>query len=188
MDDFSDSIFSGGLPSLVLKAGSRRKGAAVLDAGAARKAAASLTQRSRAEPAPEKRRLLEGLALLWHDHWDEAHEIAQSHEGESDHDLLHAILHRREGDFANAGYWFGQAGKHPCYAGILPRLAAFSPGELAAAGIGREAWSPKAFLASVRKAAEKEAEKGPQAAESAAVLTRMQAEEFRAFAAFLLQS
>ena len=44
------------------------------------------------------------LALLWHDHHHQAHELCQAHEGHAGCDYVHALLHRREGDFANAKY------------------------------------------------------------------------------------
>ena len=43
--------------------------------------------------------------------WNRAHEIAQSAEGQPQHDWVHAILHRIEGDESNAGYWYRRAGK-----------------------------------------------------------------------------
>jgi hypothetical protein len=43
--------------------------------------------------------------------WEEAHEIAQAHEGESLFDWLHAVLHKIEGDAGNARYWYGRAGR-----------------------------------------------------------------------------
>ena len=51
------------------------------------------------------------LAALWHDargDWDRAHEIAQDVDDESG-SLVHAYLHRKEGDLANAGYWYRRA-------------------------------------------------------------------------------
>lgn len=42
--------------------------------------------------------------------WQRAHELAQQHEGEALYDRLHALLHRIEGDDANAGYWYRRAG------------------------------------------------------------------------------
>jgi hypothetical protein len=53
------------------------------------------------------------LAALWHEskgEWDRAHEIVQDLEG-SAAALVHAYLHRREGDRSNARYWYGQAGR-----------------------------------------------------------------------------
>ncbi|ANH79692.1 hypothetical protein A8C56_00710 [Niabella ginsenosidivorans] len=50
---------------------------------------------------------------LWHiakGNWQEAHTIAQDHEGETDFDRLHAYVHRIEGDAWNADYWYQKAG------------------------------------------------------------------------------
>lgn len=51
------------------------------------------------------------LRSLWLDHggrWDEAHAIAQEiHTREGS--LLHAYLHRKEGDLGNANYWYSRA-------------------------------------------------------------------------------
>ena len=40
--------------------------------------------------------------------WDEAHEMVQPHEDKLSC-LIHALLHRQEGDDANAGYWYRRA-------------------------------------------------------------------------------
>ena len=53
------------------------------------------------------------LRALWHDahgDWNRAHSIAQDIES-PDAAWVHAYLHRKEGDLANAGYWYRQAGK-----------------------------------------------------------------------------
>ena len=63
-----------------------------------------------ATPAPE---LNAPLAALWwaaKGSWDQAHKIVQDEET-SDAAWVHAYLHRVEGDLANAGYWYRQAGK-----------------------------------------------------------------------------
>lgn len=61
--------------------------------------------------------LPEGLSLplqaLWHDargDWTRAHECAQQVPGPAGA-LVHAYLHRKEGDAANAGYWYAHAGR-----------------------------------------------------------------------------
>jgi hypothetical protein len=51
------------------------------------------------------------LLALWHDargDWERAHSIAQDVD-DADGALVHAYLHRKEGDLANAGYWYRRA-------------------------------------------------------------------------------
>jgi len=60
------------------------------------------------------------LQSLWFDakgDWNNAHELAQK-EGAPSGDWVHAYLHRKEGDAANAQYWYSRAGK-PVYQGPL---------------------------------------------------------------------
>ena len=62
-----------------------------------------------AEPPPGLTPL---LRALWHDargDWARAHEIVQGEKGK-DAAAVHAYLHRKEGDFDNADYWYGRAG------------------------------------------------------------------------------
>jgi hypothetical protein len=42
--------------------------------------------------------------------WTAAHDICQAHEGEPIFDRIHALIHRIEGDHANARYWYRRAG------------------------------------------------------------------------------
>lgn len=63
---------------------------------------------------------------LFADDLDKAHAICQAHEGTPTFDFWHAILHRREGDFANSKYWFRRAGNHPAMALIPPSYNAAS--------------------------------------------------------------
>jgi hypothetical protein len=58
------------------------------------------------------------LRALWYDargEWDRAHKISQSvHTARGS--WVHAYLHRKEGDMANASYWYARAGKDlPAY-------------------------------------------------------------------------
>ena len=65
--------------------------------------------------------LREALALLMSDNlrpgigWEKAHQICQANEGAQLFDRIHALIHRIEGDGANAGYWYRRASKarHP---------------------------------------------------------------------------
>jgi hypothetical protein len=53
------------------------------------------------------------LAALWHDakgDWDGAHRVAQDIES-TNGAWIHAYLHRKEGDAANAAYWYRRAAK-----------------------------------------------------------------------------
>ena len=55
------------------------------------------------------------LQALWWDakgDWAKAHECAQADPGSSAA-AVHAYLHRKEPDLANAGYWYNRAGRTP---------------------------------------------------------------------------
>lgn len=64
---------------------------------------------------------LRAALWLWHDYLDESHAISQSLESPTGA-FWHGILHRREGDFPNAKYWFRKCENHP----VLPTLAVFA--------------------------------------------------------------
>lgn len=60
------------------------------------------------------------LQALWHDRkgdWDTAHEIVQN-ASDSDSAWVHAYLHRKEGDYNNARYWYRRSGQ-PEFSGTL---------------------------------------------------------------------
>ena len=53
------------------------------------------------------------LQALWHDahgDWTRAHTRAQEEEGSAGA-WVHAYLHRKEGNLANARYWYARAGR-----------------------------------------------------------------------------
>ncbi len=55
--------------------------------------------------------MLAGL-WLWHDWLDESHQISQNLHSATG-SFWHAIMHRREGDFSNAKYWYARCRHHP---------------------------------------------------------------------------
>ncbi len=79
------------------------------------------------------------LAGVWllHDFLDESHTISQAVAGTSG-SYWHGIMHRREGDFSNAKYWFDRVGEHPVFA------------ELTAAD--GAAWNPYLFVDECQRA------------------------------------
>lgn len=57
--------------------------------------------------------LSSALQALWHDargDWHAAHTSIQDDDSRAGA-WVHAYLHRKEGDLANAGYWYRRAGK-----------------------------------------------------------------------------
>jgi hypothetical protein len=57
--------------------------------------------------------LSRGLEALWYDakgNWNKAHQLAQEFNTPT-HCLIHAYLHRKEGDTRNAQYWYTRAGR-----------------------------------------------------------------------------
>lgn len=56
------------------------------------------------------------LQALWmdaRDDWDAAHDLANRNDANGGA-WVHAYLHRKEGDAANAGYWYRRAHKPAC--------------------------------------------------------------------------
>jgi hypothetical protein len=78
--------------------------------------------------------LLAGL-WLWHDWLHESHELSQALVSSSG-SFWHAIMHRREGDFSNAKYWYARCRTHPAI-----RVIAVG----AAQGMDHNDWNPASF-------------------------------------------
>jgi hypothetical protein len=53
--------------------------------------------------------LLRAIDLALANQWDAAHELVQQHEDNPTAAWIHAVLHKIEGDHANARYWYRHA-------------------------------------------------------------------------------
>ncbi len=62
-----------------------------------------------------------GVWLL-HDFLDDSHQISQSIKTDTG-SFWHGIMHRREGDYSNAKYWFRHVGEHPVFEQLAQRAA-----------------------------------------------------------------
>ena len=67
--------------------------------------------------APQPPEAGAGLQAIWHDahgDWERAHSVVQQTPAvDPAGSWVHAYLHRKEGDLANARYWYTRAGKTP---------------------------------------------------------------------------
>jgi hypothetical protein len=91
--------------------------------------------------------LLSGL-WLWHDWLDSSHTLSQSIHTPTG-SFWHAIMHRREGDFSNAKYWYARCVGHP----VLRSMVAYAndilspqPADKSLLRLVREGWDPNAFV------------------------------------------
>src|SRR4051794_11636084 len=79
---------------------------------------------------------------------DESHQVSQglrTPEGS----YWHALMHRREGDFDNAKYWFRRVGRHPVFGPLrdaAAELASATPDGPAAFLAPQAEWDPFAFV------------------------------------------
>lgn len=91
--------------------------------------------------------LTRAAVLLWHDHFEAAHELAQHVEG-PDGSLVHGILHRREPDFSNARYWFRRVGpNHRSFDCIVGKVKALIQNDLIIGQLlPKDKWQPLGFI------------------------------------------
>ena len=92
------------------------------------------------------------MAGVWllHDCLDESHTISQGIDTPSG-SFWHAIMHRREGDFSNAKYWFRHVGEHPVFVALGEQAHVAATLRDAGSSLGetllREGtWDPFAFV------------------------------------------
>jgi hypothetical protein len=102
-----------------------------------------------APPVSRARELIAGLRLpeaaraglyCYFDFFEDAHQIAQalpSAEGA----FWHAILHRREPDPGNSGYWFRRVGSHAVFAALADEAQRVAPQQFSGE------WDPFKFIA-----------------------------------------
>lgn len=92
----------------------------------------------KAAPLKDEPELQAGL-WLYVDQLDRSHAVSQAIESPTG-SFWHAIMHRREGDFSNAKYWYRRVGQHPAMSRI--EIA----GGSGAAGTTVGKYDPHAFV------------------------------------------
>ena len=91
--------------------------------------------------------MLAGL-WLWHDWLDSSHTISQDVHSPTG-SFWHAIMHRREGDFSNAKYWYARCRQHPVLRQMVPYAADVLnplPADKTLLRLTRDGWDPDAFV------------------------------------------
>lgn len=105
--DTIDTLLSRPLPPLVPKAPWNAEMASAID---------------RVSAAENASPFITAALHLLNDDLERAHRLVQAREGDQTADYLHMLVHRREGDWSNTGYWVRRAGEHPVYATLLTTI------------------------------------------------------------------
>ncbi len=85
---------------------------------------------------------------LYHDFLEESHAISQEISSSAG-SYWHGILHRREPDFPNSGYWFRRVGNFATFEELKQATATIlgdEPPEWAQFMLGEKRWDPLAFI------------------------------------------
>ena len=96
------------------------------------------------------RACLSGVWLLY-DYLDDSHTISQSISGTTG-SFWHGIMHRREGDFSNAKYWFRNVGFHPVYESLAPAAEKLAAAYDAQGVLPPGNWDAMAFVDACQQA------------------------------------
>lgn len=100
---------------------------------------------------------IRAAVLLWHDHLEAAHRVVQDLEHPDAH-WVHALMHRREPDYANAKYWYRRVGAHPGYHLLAtsagPFLEQTGQADFARRLLPNGCWDPLAFVDECRLCAD----------------------------------
>ena len=85
---------------------------------------------------------------LWHDFLHESHDLSGTIET-AEGSWWHGVMHRREGDFSNAKYWFRRVGPHslfPAMAVAADEVTRDEPADRLLFSLTRGGWDPYALV------------------------------------------
>jgi len=130
--------------------------------------------------------LIRALILLWHDHLDVAHTLAQNVDT-TDGAYVHAIMHRREPDYGNAAYWFRRVGRHAVFPELARRVSELLKlkrnDPLQDRLVPKAEWDPFAFVEICKQAASGSVPTGDQT-----LLREIQRVEFEVLLDYLVRT
>ena len=123
----------------------------------------------------ERARSREGarIGLLYRaGEWEAAHGVAQDLKS-AEGSFWHGILHRQEGDWGNAAYWFRRVGQHAVYPAIREDAVRILKGEPVAGWRLRGEWDAVQFVEWCEEAS------GQPGAAAERAVVKMQVAEFQ---------